>query len=887
MKKLIKGIAAGCLAVGLAPQGWSQTTVSIISPADGATISGVVTVMGTASDSIGVAEVQIQIDAAAPVFASGTENFSYILDTRSLSEGSHGIKATAFGLSEHEGEHSITVTVRNVDSTPPSVTITFPPEGATLSSADLTVLGTASDNVGVTLVEVSVDSGAFASASGTNSWSFGPGPLSEGFHTVAARAKDAAGNISPLSYRDFTIRLPDTTPPTISITSPANDSTLSGPFTVSGTAADNVGVTRVDVSIDSGSFTLASGTNNFSFAVGALSLGGHRITARARDAAGNEGSNSILINVVAPPDTTPPTVAITSPANGDTVSGTISVSISATDDVGVTKVELYKDGSLLGLGAAGLTPNSYTASWNTLLENDGPHNLLAKAYDAAGNIGTSAPVSVNVKNETPPPPPPPPPCGFLTDTLSSIKEISLSGKATVIGSVQSEEAFEGRGNIYVSGDVTAPRVTLTGNSSIGGTVINAKGTIPSPPFDLAAAFASAQANNNNASIPSKFFDKSRDKSSLDLNGQAQLTLADGTYYFTGMNLSGRSGLSVSGKVTIFLQGSLKISGGSRLNEGGAEGSLMIFMDRGDVDDSGNSRAAYNLYALQSKVKITGRGQLIGSIVAKEVKVTGDGTVLQSSCRDTQSPTVTIVSPKDGARIKKKSRVPVNISAQDNVAVRRIQMSITRVKKHGLTHKKFKKSVWIVPPASRASVTLVWKAKKKGVYILQALAIDTSGNVGYSKEVQVRVVKKKDMVGVRRVGDGMTYLSAEDRADDAQEDEDTDEDEEIFDENDPALSVIEPGETTDSGDSTRSRPLLVSPNSGNQELVFDAAVSEVKVMDLTGRVLMHRSRDGNPQILITVQEDGRLRLSTGLALIQMKSDDGERETLQMVPVVIAK
>jgi uncharacterized lipoprotein YajG len=101
-----------------------------------------------------------------------------------------------------------------------------------------------------------------------------------------------------------------------------------------------------------------------------------------------------LWNGAPPPDMTAPTVSITSPSTGAAISRTVSVSVSASDNVGVTKVELYKDGTLF----ATLTNSPYTLSWDTTKDQDGSHTLVAKAYDAANNVGTSNTVAVSVDN---------------------------------------------------------------------------------------------------------------------------------------------------------------------------------------------------------------------------------------------------------------------------------------------------------------------------------------------------------------------------------------------------------------------------------------------------------------------------------------------------------
>lgn len=91
------------------------------------------------------------------------------------------------------------------------------------------------------------------------------------------------------------------------------------------------------------------------------------------------------------PDVTAPTVAITSPANGATVSGKVTIAVDARDDTGVTKVEIYANGKLI----ATLTAAPYKYVWN-VRKITGSYTLTAKAYDAAGNCGTSAPVTITI-----------------------------------------------------------------------------------------------------------------------------------------------------------------------------------------------------------------------------------------------------------------------------------------------------------------------------------------------------------------------------------------------------------------------------------------------------------------------------------------------------------
>jgi hypothetical protein len=96
-------------------------------------------------------------------------------------------------------------------------------------------------------------------------------------------------------------------------------------------------------------------------------------------------------------DITPPTSSITAPANGSTVSNFTTVTATASDNVGVVKMELYIDGVLTTSDA---NSTSLSFSWNTNSVANGSHTLLVKAYDAANNVGSSPTVNVTVSNGT-------------------------------------------------------------------------------------------------------------------------------------------------------------------------------------------------------------------------------------------------------------------------------------------------------------------------------------------------------------------------------------------------------------------------------------------------------------------------------------------------------
>ncbi len=92
-------------------------------------------------------------------------------------------------------------------------------------------------------------------------------------------------------------------------------------------------------------------------------------------------------------DITSPSVTITNPINGSTVSGDVTVSIAASDNVGVASVSLFIDGNAIGT----LTTSPYNFLWNSNIVIDGTHTITATAKDAKNN---SASTSITVTKNT-------------------------------------------------------------------------------------------------------------------------------------------------------------------------------------------------------------------------------------------------------------------------------------------------------------------------------------------------------------------------------------------------------------------------------------------------------------------------------------------------------
>ena len=194
---------------------------------------------------------------------------------------------------------------------------------------------------------------------------------------------------------------PDNSPPS----APANLTATGGTSRVTldwDAASDNVGVTAYNVHRGaSAGFTptaanriavVSSGTD---YIDNGLAAGDYFYRVTAVDGAGNVGPPSGEARGTVTGDTQPPSVSLTAPAQGATVSGTVDVRATASDNGGVAGVQFLLDGQPLGPED---TSAPYERSWDTRGVANGAHQLAARARDGAGNQTTSASVNINVNN---------------------------------------------------------------------------------------------------------------------------------------------------------------------------------------------------------------------------------------------------------------------------------------------------------------------------------------------------------------------------------------------------------------------------------------------------------------------------------------------------------
>jgi len=286
-------------------------TVSLTAPAGGAMVSNSVTLSATAIDNTngsGVASVTFLVDGVA-VGNTSISPYTAAWNSWSATNGSHTIQAQAQDVAGNQAASSnLTVTVFNPpDTTPPSVSLTAPAAGAVVSNT-IALSATAGDNTGgsgvsnVTFLVDGVVVGKIASSPYSFSWN--SATVTNGSHSIQARAQDAAGNLNTSGSVAVTVinPLPDTTPPSVSLTAPAAGAVVSNTITLSATASDNTGgsgVSNVTFLVD-GVAVGSSSVAPYSIIWNSQSVlnGSHAVQARAQDAAGNlntSGSAAVTV----------------------------------------------------------------------------------------------------------------------------------------------------------------------------------------------------------------------------------------------------------------------------------------------------------------------------------------------------------------------------------------------------------------------------------------------------------------------------------------------------------------------------------------------------------------------------------------------------------------
>lgn len=235
-------------------------------------------------------------------------------------------------------------------------------------------------------------------------------PASVGVHniTIIAIASNplCGGLANPAESISFdNLGVLDTVPPSITITYPSNGHVFATTTIVAnGTASDNIGLSKVEVSVNGGSFQIAAGTSVWNVSL-TLILGSNIINARATDTSGNTNNVSVTVSSTAL-DSTPPIMSVVSPQN--TTYNTSSVWANVTLD----EAGSWCGASLNNALNRTLSNTSLTAWYlNLSTLSEGANNVKFFCNDTAGNMNASSLIYFTINTTVAPVSPsvPPPP----------------------------------------------------------------------------------------------------------------------------------------------------------------------------------------------------------------------------------------------------------------------------------------------------------------------------------------------------------------------------------------------------------------------------------------------------------------------------------------------
>ncbi len=413
---------------------------------------------------------------------NGSGNWSFTIPS-ALAYGSHSITAFTTDPYGNVGPASAARTI-NFDNVLPVVTISAPSAAAFVSTTTPTVAFSSNESGSATC---QIDSGSQVSC--TSPWT--ATSMSQGQHAVTVRWTDGAGNVGS-SSRTFTV---DTVQPTVTIVSPATN----GAFVSSTQPAIGFSVSDANVAVssqcraDSGSFTSCQSP----WTTPSLAQGAHSVEVRHTDLAGNVRTESRSFVV----DTTAPSVAINTPANGGYAgSSTPSLDFSVLDTNPGTSYCQVDGGAEVTCASGG--------NWPTPLSS-GQHTIAIRHVDAAGNSGASASSTFTVDTTLPVVAIQSPLNGGTVTTTAPQIDFTVSDANAATSSLCAVDAaspapctspFAAVGLSQGSHTVTVTHVDLAGNSNSAVTSFAVDSLAPAAP-----TFLSSPSNPTNQSTASFSF----------------------------------------------------------------------------------------------------------------------------------------------------------------------------------------------------------------------------------------------------------------------------------------------------------------------------------------------------------------------------------------------
>ena len=379
---------------------------TIVTPASGSTVNGVVDIEVNVFDNIGISKVNFFINGDS-LFCDTIPPYNYNWDTTQENENqNHTINIDVIDLSGNQTSlYPIAVYVDNLeepDITPPNIVIYEPAANQTVFGA-VDILTIATDNDLVSKVEF-YQNYELVETDFTANYTYSWNTLLENDdteHIWFAIAYDAQSNSSQSDPIIFKVDNIDGIPPSGIITYPYAGQYVSDIISIQAEAYDNVGIDNIQFSINDSIVSIDNETP-FEYSWNTLNFledQEHQLTIVISDLNNNSYETGLFVTVDNNPipedDTIFPFASILNPVSGQTVSDTVSVVGFATDNYQITQVQFFINNEIVST----LTDTPYTFLWSTLeLADSSEHVLTMTAEDQSGNITTAQPVLVDISN---------------------------------------------------------------------------------------------------------------------------------------------------------------------------------------------------------------------------------------------------------------------------------------------------------------------------------------------------------------------------------------------------------------------------------------------------------------------------------------------------------
>ncbi|MFA5859458.1 MAG: LamG-like jellyroll fold domain-containing protein [Elusimicrobiota bacterium] len=300
---------------------------------------------------------------------------------------------------------------------------------------------------------------------------------------------------------------------------------------------------------------------------------------------------------------------------GQTVIGTdVEVVLTSTDTLSGVATTYYS-----------IDSNAYERYTTNISLPEGTHTIKWYSID---NVTIPEPVNqrtITVLN-------------FTTTALTCSGNVKLNGSSGVTGTVRTGNELTLTGTSAVAGDVTARSVNQVGkNTSITGTVTLSTVPVNTTTLNLAAVYPVIQQTNDNANLglTAKGLNPVDKTGTLVITTGDKLTLTSGTYFFTGIKLTGTAILEIgntSGNVGIFVAGKVAVDTTAKLNPGNTSAAVVLYCYDPDgksnkLSVNGTSSITGTIYAPQYDISLDGESVITGNICAATVVLNGKSKVV--------------------------------------------------------------------------------------------------------------------------------------------------------------------------------------------------------------------------------------------------------------------